>query len=371
MQRDANSSSPGSLPEPQLLVAKKESRRFKLARWSKVLLAFYLLCNIAYVAVVFSVGFVSAGTGLFDRPDVIGQMMGGYILAPLIFVFVAWGVSKCVFMLTRRQSSAAPANAVFIFIVLLLIMVSWGRCSREIEERRRNEAVFSQLSIETEVLKGKLREAIESGDELTDRSALFQRWLSAFEQGAQSASGEDAAVFHGIGVALRMLEVSGTEYERALAKFFEAGALDVSKVRRIEELERRIESARNARDASARFADAVYKSEERFANDLRAQGVSAGAVVDARVGFRKGADVVLQSCDMDRRALAASMQLLELLRQSWGAWAVDQIEDFVIFEDDATSERYNHLVARIDELYERQEQLQLQRFELLSEEGED
>lgn len=240
------------LREPELPLKK----RFRLWLASKILMGIYLVGAFAFATLFLVAGIATQGADIVLNPRKMGEAIGGFIW-PVIFAVIAVLLARLV-----GRASHSVGNGVFLALALMLLLSTCGRVgklARRGEEHRHNEAVFSQLKIDRERLKSEMRQAIESDDGFVSGLAMIQSWGSAIERAANSAQGEDAAVYSAMAAAIEVIEPPEMESQQAWSAFDDAGGMDLVGIESIEDLEHRIDLARKMEVADGACDDATRR----------------------------------------------------------------------------------------------------------------
>jgi hypothetical protein len=177
-------------------------------------------------------------------------------------------------------------------------------------------------------------------------------------------SGTEGKVGRASVALLRSLQPEIASYTAAMARLTDAGGLDPSTWRSKADIDAFMSATRQARQASVRV-DQVYRDlPQRFASELRAQGVSDQDIRKAQAGFIAAAtlDLTLQALAEDLIVCDRMTDAATLLKREWGRWRVNRDTGEVTFDSTATMKKYNAIVDEVLAAADRQMAVQQRSF---------
>ena len=278
----------------------------------------------------------------------------GVVAAGLLIAFLfGWIVWKCM-----RRPRAAP-NIVICFVLLIFSLGAMG--GRSVERREAvnqfNEEVYDIAKESAQDLERHLQEGSDDFDGDIER---LDHVAGALNQQATLLSGHERAANEVLAGCLSSLQKIFGRYNTAYKEALQTGGISPIGLVSIEVVDHRITCFENLAAVNEQLTNATDDMLDRLTRDLEARGIPESMREEVLAGFSKGfqKDQLLLMRDTDRRLCDGAIQLLNLLKERWGTWSYDEASEAFVFDDDATTDRYNQLFAAIGEAANEQAAIQ-------------
>lgn len=252
---------------------------------------------------------------------------------------------------TRPGRVIRPSLLILAAVVFLPILFIGG--SAVFGDRARSERIVSLL----QELESERVEAFRQTGGGTAYLEQMQRSRSeTLRQISEIATGDTPMDI--LGRALVDLNERTRDDELRYAELVSAAertnAFDGTNARSPQELQRRIGGVNEMIELSKRMADVT----SRFPGDVRTQlgqtGASKRDIDRMMTQFLRGftGSGAIEAMRLETRILELSRDSLTLLKDSWGRWSLQGGE--LIFENDRDVDRFNAIVAELDQTIRRQ-----------------
>lgn len=243
------------------------------------------------------------------------------------------------------------ALAVILFITAGLGVLAWwvyGEVQQRMAQKQQAETKLEKLREHTAEAA---REAMEGEDGPVGSADLLEEMTLKLGETAEGMAPGDRAVLLAGQAVLATLQPSLRAYETAYSRLVEAGTHSAVGLTSKEQIAERREVVRAFGAANEKLASKFASTQEVFRTELGNRSITGRNLEEAVAGFIKSAQVadVAKIREQDRELTAQMLAMLDLYESTLGQWTVDA-EGNIIFEDDASVERYNEIQGAIEKL---------------------
>ncbi|GMU84611.1 MAG: hypothetical protein AMXMBFR47_44800 [Planctomycetota bacterium] len=208
-------------------------------------------------------------------------------------------------------------------------------------------------------LSDRMAESIDRGEEppLDDRMAYFNE----MEGVARTLSPQQQADMKVLAGVLRELaqqqETVTAAYYAAIGKFGDAGGIGPAELTSREAIRERLELLAEGRRKQAPVLALVKSTvddlKSRLGPDLIQRDPARAAIRGAEANMELTIGINTDEAEL----IDLFESILKLFDEAWGQWRHDEEQDKIIFDSDEHLERYQSLLAKLDELTEHQNEL--------------
>lgn len=208
-------------------------------------------------------------------------------------------------------------------------------------------------------LGDRMAESIDRGEEptLDDRMAYFNE----MEGVARTLSPQQQADMKVMAGVLRELaqqqETVTAAYYAAIGKFGDAGGIGPAELTSREAIRERLELLAEGRRKQAPVLALVKSTVDDLKSRLGPDLIQRDPARAAIRGAEANMELTIGINTDETELIDLFESILKLLDEAWGQWKHDEEKDTIVFDSDEHLERYQALLAKLDELTEHQNEL--------------
>ena len=227
------------------------------------------------------------------------------------------------------------------------------------QKRAAQQLAHSEMQRSAAETRERIADSIEKGETKGSDEAIG-RLKEQLEKSANQLSGDDAAASRAMAAYLAKMQTQAHDYEAALGNLLEEHVLEFS-LRDRATIEAHRKLLKNFATVNDRLTDTVRRAEELARAELTAARISPRMIEATMAGFNKGRfqrQLQLRIREHDRTLGEAGLAAIDLLDEHWGRWSRDEASGQLQFQDDATLETFNELMAKIQNAADKQTKVQ-------------
>jgi hypothetical protein len=246
-------------------------------------------------------------------------------------------------------------------VVFLVGSIYLGSISKKQAEVRRQN--MAEVDKAREEMNKNLREAVEGGTNSYKKAPeRLKNYQEAIDKASRDMKGSEASIMKAGSAYMGRLQSEMVIFQKAVTPFVEGNMLQVDAIRDVNAIAQRRSITTNFIAANRRLRAFIAKSEEMFDAELVRNDVTGTrrekALDSFKVGANRGNPLVLKIREQDEVIGQTTLELLELLEASWGAWKYDSATEVITFEEAKNSAKYTELVERLNKASETETELQ-------------
>ncbi len=239
--------------------------------------------------------------------------------------------------------------------VLGMFLVSWYG----LKGRSKSAAEFlGEVATQSDQWKKDAKYQIETKGIFEVDLIKAEKTAAALQEKATKLDGKSKALAEAILSVNDEIREYATIYETARKKFLQAGGADAFTLTSLDEIQTREKIAIEVQVANAGLLDYLQGIDGRLGLALSQAGIAAQEAEDAIRSYKRGANIeaVLAIRELDMKSAEEAAAVISLLRNEFGKWRIKG--NAVLFDRSAAAAEFNAVVERIDDIVNKQTQLQ-------------
>lgn len=296
--------------------------------WAAVLIARFVMEDRAH--------------GPYEIGNLSGRIVGA-LLFPTLLAWVIW----------RFTGRRPLTRTVVFFAVFALSVLGQFAPSRPRRSSNQSDAAYNQLEQDRKKMEAEQRSAINSGKQ-PDRekaAAFVDRTAAQMGEIAKNSSGTDRAAAEAAQAFMADFVAITRRYNESAAALGVQTFFTLTPALTEEQIETKRRAVNAFAEANAQMQAAQSSGAERFKRELDKRGVPAARVRSELAGYESTTaakiPLLLKIREADARLAEAMLDFLDLAAGKHGAWKADEAGGTPVFENPATSTRYDELIERV------------------------
>jgi hypothetical protein len=292
----------------------------------------------------------------------MGELTGGFIGRTLIALLLSWVAWR----LSRRSDWVKNAVFLIVFLVFSADHLA-GSASRR---RQTPPAALQNLQEQVRLAQeAQVKEFNETGT-LTVNTQAMNQIISSLKDDTSSRTPDERKLMAGMADFLQKLNDADEKNNRVTEQMDAAWVLQPQTPKSPQEMDALATSITNFLQSNKTYWALLTNSALILTDDLRAKGLPAYQISQAVHGFQSGYKPQLPYIEkireQDNQYGETLLQIVALLKSEHGKWTWDKDAEAIAFDHQTSAQRWDDLVARINQIAEDQQQTQAELIEVRS-----
>jgi len=292
----------------------------------------------------------------------LGQLTGGFVGRTIIALLLSWVAWR----LARRSDWVK--NAVFLIVFLISSLDHLAGVAAD--GRKALPASVQHFEDQVRLVQeAQVKEFNETGTLSVDTQAV-NKIITSLKDGASSRTAAERNLMTAMAEFLQKLTDAEQEYNRVTEKIDAQWIFRPETPKTLPEIDAVASSVTNFLQANQSYLARFTNSAILLTQDLRSKGVPNHELQQAVKGFHASfkpqlpyIEKIRTQDDLYGKTL---LQILHLYKTDHGKWKWDKQAETVAFENEPTAQRWDALLARINQIAEDQQQTSAQLLEIRS-----
>lgn len=274
-------------------------------------------------------------------------------------VIGALGISLVPFWLARRSNAVLNASMCVLMCVGIL---SAGLRAWEDSNIVDDKLAMASVDRQMDALRDKAKRQVEAAGTADVSAEDLNKAAYTMRKASMKLEGDEAAGMRSSATLMSEFAQRNQQFKAVIDRFATLGGLDPASIRSQEDIQQRLDLARQFLVLNESFATHVKNTPRRFRELLLKEGVEQRKLARAESEFANGFKLRLQIKlrEVEQRFGEAATDYLAVLDQEWGQWRVDAASGQVVFDDDSAIPRFNRASERLQTAMHAESEIQRQ-----------
>jgi hypothetical protein len=290
-----------------------------------------------------------------DDPSLWVGLLEATITAVAWFC-AAWTVGWVVWRVTGGRGRVGQ----MLFGVSLVALVSSSMAMAALQRTRAEAEADTRFRQAGLAFLDTLESAVDDRDVALGEADAMRSFAGEMERYALRLDGMERGRALAGAAVMREQAPLTADFNKAGKAFVDAGGLYPASLETEAALDQRLALAWAFADATERIGAMQSRRADRFVELASLYGVGAGELAEARVWFDRvfAARENEELLGLERQVADAAVGILRLLRDEWGRWHYDRAQRRLVFDREATENRYVGLYVELTQAETQKRSLQ-------------
>lgn len=279
--------------------------------------------------------------GAHEAGELSGRIVA-MLLFPTLLAWVIW-----------RFTGRRPLTRTLVFFAVFALSIIGQVSPSRPRSSNQTDAAYNRLQQDRQKMEAEQRSALKSGKQPDpEKAAAFvDRTAEHMGQLAKNSTGTDRATAEAGQAFVADFAAITRRYNEAAAALSVSTFFTLTPALTEEQIETKRRAVNAFAEANAQMQAAQAGGAERLKQELEKRGVPTERVRSTLKGYESSTaaklPLLLKIREADARLAEAMLDFLDLAAGKHGAWKVDEAGGTPVFENPATSTRYDELLERV------------------------